>query len=354
MFVSEFFLAYGLFAAKAVTLILVILLAVIALVLIITSRTRERERESIEIEKINDVFTSMKEALESELLTKDELKANAKAQKKREKEEDKARKKRLKEGVIEPLKSRLFVLRFVGDMEASEVDNLRQAITAILSVAQTSDEVLIILESAGGLVHNYGLAASQLNRIRERQIPLTASIDLVAASGGYLMACVANKIIAAPFAVVGSIGVLAQVPNFNRLLKKLDIDVEEHTAGEYKTTLTMFGENTDKDRDKFKQELDDTHQLFKQYVHDQRPGLNIDKLATGEHWYGTQAINLNLIDELITSDDYLLNRNESHDIYEVNYVITQSLSEKISSFLQKTTLRLANLVFNMPFFQSRL
>lgn len=353
MGVSEFFFNYGLFATKFITVILIILFAVIAFSLLLASR--QREREAIEIEKINDRFDNLKEALETELLTKDEQKALKKEKKKEEKTKEKAIKKRLKEGQNEPIRPRLFVLRFKGDMHASEVDNLREAITAVVSVAKAKeDEVMIILESAGGLVHNYGLAASQLQRIRERNIHLIASIDLVAASGGYLMAAVANRILAAPFAVVGSIGVLAQVPNFNRLLKKHNVDIEQHTAGEYKTTLTMFGENTDKARDKFQQELEDTHKLFKEFVLVHRPELDIQKLATGEHWYGSQALDLKLIDEIITSDDYLLNKSADTDIYEVNYVIYENFTDKVSNLLHGVSTRLLKLIFNAPFFQTRL
>lgn len=264
-----------------------------------------------------------------------------KQRKKEEKKLEKIQKKKMKEGTEEtPERGRLFVLHFNGDMHASEVDNLREAVTALLTIAKPEDEVLLILDSAGGLVHDYGLAASQLKRIRARNIHLSVAVDLVAASGGYMMAVVANKIMAAPFAIVGSIGVLAQVPNVNRLLEKHDIDIEQHTAGEYKTTLTILGKNTDKARKKFREELEDTHVLFKQFVQEHRPQLNVDKLATGEHWYGSQAIHLNLIDEIVTSDDYLLEKSRSHDIYEINYIITETLSDKISSMLDNASLKL--------------
>lgn len=343
---GEFFFEYGLFTAKIISVAVAILVVIIGVLVVFSSR--QKETDAIEIEKINEKFDTLKEALESELLNKDEIKALKKERKKREKQEAKLIKKRLKEGETEPLRPRLFVLRFNGDMHASEVENLRESITAILSVAKSPDEVLIILESPGGLVHSYGLAASQLQRIRQRNLKLTASIDLVAASGGYLMAVVADQIIAAPFAVVGSIGVLAQIPNFYRLLKKHDIDVEQHTAGEYKTTLTMFGENTEKAREKFQEELEDTHHLFKQFVQEHRPQLDIEKLATGEHWYGTQALDLKLVDALTTSDDYLLNKNETTDIYEITYVITETLADKLSTILHGASVRLIKRIFNTP------
>lgn len=312
-----------------------ILLTVMGIAIIIASR--RTDQESIEIEKLNDKFDTLRDALESEVLSKHELKALKKQRKKQEKEEEKALKKKSKEGK-EPEKPKLFVLRFMGDMHASEVDNLREAVTAVLLVAKSSlDKVLVILDSSGGYVHNYGLAASQLKRLRDSHIHLTVSVDLVAASGGYLMACIANRIIAAPFAVIGSIGVLAQIPNFNRLLEKYDVDIEQHTAGEYKTTLTLLGKNTDKARKKFKEELEDTHILFKQFVSEHRPILDINKLATGEHWYGSKALELKLIDEIITSDDYILNKNETHDIFEVSYVINETLKDKISHIFESAS-----------------
>lgn len=357
---AEFFFEYGLFAAKVITFILVLLIAFIAFVFILSSR--ESDRETIEIEKMNDKFDSMRDALESEVLSKEELKALKKQRKKEAKEEEKAHKRKIKEkehktedkeheseekehkSEEETARHRLFVLRFMGDMQASEVNSLREAITTVLLVAKPEDEVLVLLDSAGGLVHNYGLGASQLQRLRDRQIPLTVSVDLVAASGGYMMACVANKIIAAPFAVVGSIGVLAQIPNFNRLLEKYDVDIEQHTAGEFKTTLTLLGKNTDKARQKFQEELEETHQLFKKFVKQHRPILEIDKLSTGEHWYGTDALNLKLIDEIMTSDDYLLDKSKHSDIYEVNYIIAESLSEKISTFFHGMSTKLLHSV----------
>jgi serine protease SohB len=344
--VGEFFFEYGLFTAKVISVAVAILVVLLGTVIVLASR--QRENESIEIEKVNDKFDALKEALEAELLSKDEIKALKKERKKRDKLETKLDKQRLKDNNSQPIRPRLFVMRFNGDMHASEVDCLREATSAILTVAksETQDEVLVILESAGGLVHNYGLAASQLQRFRQRNIKLTACIDLVAASGGYLMAVVANKIISAPFAVLGSIGVLAQIPNFHRVLKKYDVDIEQHTAGEYKTTLTMLGENTEKARQKFQEELEDTHALFKQFVTEHRPQLDIEKLATGEHWYGSQAIDLKLVDELMTSDDYLLNKSESTDIYEVAYVIRETFADKISTVLHGTAMRLVKRFFS--------
>jgi serine protease SohB len=334
----EFFVEYGLFAAKSLTIVACLILTVGAIAFLFMSR--QTAEESIEINKLNDKYESMQEALEQEVLPKELIKQRQKQKKRKEKEEAKAEKARYKrmaasDAPIEPERSRVFVVRFDGDMHASETEALSDCITAILSIALPSDEVVIVLDSPGGLVHHYGLAASQLDRVKRQQIPLTVAVDLVAASGGYLMACVANKILAAPFAVVGSIGVFAQIPNFHRLLSKHDIDIEQHTAGEYKTTLTMLGKNTDKARKKFQLELDDTHKLFKSFVSEHRSQVDIDALATGEHWYGSQALALKLVDEITTSEDYLLAKSKTQDIYEVKYVIQESFSSKLSNFFSE-------------------
>ena len=273
-------------------------------------------------------------------MPKELLKQRKKQKKRKDKLEAKAEKERYKrlgssENPIDPERSRLFVVRFDGDMHASEADSLRECVTAILSIALPTDEVVVILDSPGGLVHHYGLAASQLDRIKRHNIPLTIAVDLVAASGGYLMACVANKILAAPFAVLGSIGVFAQIPNFHRLLTKHDVDIEQHTAGEYKATLTMLGKNTDKARKKFQLELEDTHVLFKAFVKEHRPSVDVEALSTGEHWYGTQAFTNRVVYEFTTIDDYLLAQSKNRDIYEIEYVIQQSFSSKLSQFLNE-------------------
>ena len=191
------------------------------------------------------------------------------------------------------------------------------------------DEILVKVESPGGLVHGYGLAASQLRRIRDAEVHLTIAVDKVAASGGYMMACVADRIIAAPFAVLGSIGVLAQLPNFHKLLKKNDIDFELYTAGEYKRTLTMFGENTQKGREKFVEELEQTHGLFKEFVAANRPQLDIDKVATGEVWYGQQAVQEGLVDDLQTSDAFVQERLQDWDVFDVRFVHKKNWQEKL-------------------------
>lgn len=323
----EFLYEYGLFFAKTITFVL----AVIAIVAVVASSAIKQgnKKGELEITDLSEHFDDVENEVMHHLLTKEQVKQKEKADKKQAKEAAKAEKKLAKDGEIEQ-EPRVFVLDFKGSIDAKEVSSLREEITAVLSVATPNDEVFVRLESGGGMVHGYGLASSQLDRIRQSNIPLTVSVDKVAASGGYMMACVANKIISAPFAIVGSIGVIAQVPNFNKLLKKNDIEYEQFTAGEFKRTVTMFGENTDKGREKFNEELEETHQLFKGFVSEHRPSLEISKVATGEHWFGIKAKELGLVDDIQTSDDYLQQANKAKKLISIKYVVKKGLAEKFS------------------------
>jgi serine protease SohB len=328
----EFLYEYGLFLAKTTTIVVAIGV-IIGLIASAASRGRHEERKGhIEVTKLNHKFEDMADSIRHAILDHKELKREQKARKKKEKEEAKQAKKKDKkaEGSEVLRKRRVYVINFHGDIKASETDELRHSISAVLNVAEPTDEVVVTLESPGGMVHGYGLAASQLARIRKAQIPLTVSVDKVAASGGYMMACVANKIIAAPFAIVGSIGVVAQLPNFHRLLKKHDVDYEMLTAGEYKRTLTMFGENTDRGRAKFQEDLEDTHVLFKDFIRANREQVDVDQVATGEIWFGQRAVDKNLVDDVQTSDEYLMSayRDEA-DIYAVEYKYKKSLPERV-------------------------
>ncbi|WP_300407461.1 protease SohB [uncultured Psychrobacter sp.] len=223
----------------------------------------------------------------------------------------------------------VFVLDFDGDIKASAVKHLREEISTLISTANKGDEVIIRLESGGGMVHSYGLAAAQLVRLKDAGLKLTVCVDKIAASGGYMMACVADKIIAAPFAVIGSIGVISQLPNFNKLLKKNDVDYEMFTAGDYKRTVTVFGENDDEDRAKYQQELEQTHDLFKHFVSTYRSELDLNKVANGEHWYGEDAVKLNLVDKLQTSDSYILQLMEDNEVYALHSRQKPTLAEKL-------------------------
>ncbi|MEI7974241.1 MAG: protease SohB, partial [Bdellovibrio sp.] len=227
---------------------------------------------------------------------------------------------------------RLFFVRFEGSKDADEVENLREEITAILQLAKPQDEVLVSLESPGGTVQGYGLGAAQLLRIRERQIRLSVAVDRVAASGGYLMACVAHQILASPFAILGSIGVVAGLPNFHRLLAKNSIDYKEYTAGEFKRTVSLLGEITEKGEEKFKQQLESIHIQFKDFVSSHRPQLNLAAVATGEHWLASEALGLGLVDRLVTSDDFLLEKfAQGWPIYQVKYTRKQKLVQRLTS-----------------------
>lgn len=316
---SEFLFSYGLFIAKIITG----LIALVFAVAIIGGSRKKEDGPNLKVTNLNDKYNELKTAVQHSLMNKKEYKALLKSEAKDSKKEKKSVKTKTK------TKPKLFVLDFEGDIHASGVETMRDEITALLSVAEPQDEVLMRLENAGGAVHEHGFASSQLQRISDAKLNFTMSVDRVAASGGYMMACVADKIVAAPFAILGSIGVVAQLPNFHRLLDRVGVDWEQHTAGEYKRTITMFGENGEKEREKLKLELQETHVLFRDFVAEHRPKLDVDKVATGEHWYGKQALDLNLVDELITSDEYIVNALDQFDIYEISIEVKQGLQDKL-------------------------
>ena len=312
----DFLSIYGIFLAKLIT---VFILVVFGLILIISSMKKNPKSEGLKIESLNKRYQDLEDSLRLIVDGSEKFKKDSKLRKKTDKLF-------LKKGSKKP---RIFVLDFKGDIRASDTASLREEVSAILSIANKKDEVLVRLENPGGTVHEHGLAASQLMRIREKGIRLVISVDKVAASGGYLMACVADHIIAAPFAIIGSIGVIAQIPNFNRLLEEKGIDFEQVTAGKHKRTLTMFGKNTDAAREKIKEELEDVHDLFKNQIEEYRPNIDLVKVATGEHWYGIRALNLNLIDTIKTSDDYLIERSKKRDLYLVSYKRKSSLKDRL-------------------------
>lgn len=332
------FFEYLLFLAKSLT----ILMALLVLLIFIFSQRKKAPAGGLVIEDLSDNYKKIKETMLSHSMEQEQAKAWQKAEQKREKLARKQAKQQRKQNKKSAEtaedsqpdsaneKAKLYVLAFNGSVDAHEVEDLRHEVTAVLSIIQPQDKVLIKLESPGGVVHGYGLAASQLMRFRQRNIAFTAVVDKVAASGGYMMACTANKIIAAPFAIIGSIGVVAQMPNFHRLLKKNDIDIELETAGEYKRTLTMFGENTPEGRQKFKQELEEVHHLFKDFVKQNRPNLDIERVATGEHWFATQAKDMGLVDEIGTSDDIILAHIHDYKILSVTYRRHKKWTDRLS------------------------
>ena len=317
----EFLSEYGLFFLKVMTIVIGIVIVMAAG----AAAGRKATQDHLEVENLNKKYRKTAAALRSAVMKKDERKKQAKRDKKQQKAEEKR-----------ASRPRSYVIDFKGDLKASAVSSLREEVSAVLDVATPDDEVIVRLENHGGIVHEHGLAASQLARIRERDIPLVVCVDKVAASGGYLMACVASKIYAAPFAILGSIGVLAQLPNFNRLLDSHGVDFEQISAGKYKRTVTMFGKNTDEDRAKLREELEDVHTLFKAAVSRYRADLDLDTVATGEHWYGTRALELGLADEILTSDELLLQRAGERDLYRVSYKIKQPLQKRILSNVDST------------------
>lgn len=329
---------YGLFLAKIATVVIAI---VVVAVLIVNLTQRKRQRGELRITRLSEQYKEMQEEMSLALLDSHQQKLWHKAQKKKHNQDAKAAKAKAKLNAPEETSTpRVYVLDFKGSMDAHEVSSLREEVTAVLAVAKPQDQVVVRLESPGGVVHGYGLAASQLQRLREKQIPLTVAVDKVAASGGYMMACVADKIVAAPFSIIGSIGVVAQIPNFNRFLKSKEIDIELHTAGQYKRTLTLLGENTEEGRQKFREDLNETHHLFKDFVHRMRPALDIDQVATGEHWYGTQALEKGLVDEVGTSDDLLLNLMEGRELVGVRFTQRKRLLDRFTNSAAESADRL--------------
>ena len=294
---AAFFAEYGLFLLKATTIVV----AIVVVIVVAASAGRKASHEGLEVESLNKKYKTLANELRDAVSSKDQRKKAAKERKK----EDKAAKNESSD------RPRSFIIDFKGDLKASAVASLREEVSAILDVADEDDEVIVRLENHGGMVHEH------------------VCVDKVAASGGYLMACVASKIYAAPFAIIGSIGVLAQLPNFNRLLDSHGIDFEQITAGKHKRTVTMFGKNTDEDRAKLKEELEDVHALFKDAIAKYRTELDLDKVATGEYWYGARALDLGLTDEISTSDELLSQKTRDRDLYRIEYKIKQPLQKRL-------------------------
>ena len=313
----EIFLEYGLFLLKVIT----VLISVIVLISFVAASKKSAASEGLEIENLNEKYKGLSDSLNKTVMEKDEWKKKQKSEKAIAK---KNKKKKTK-------KPKVYILDFIGDIKASAVPSLREEVTAILDIAKRNDQIVLRLDNHGGVVHEHGLAASQLARIRQKKIHLTVVVDKVAASGGYLMASVANKIYAAPFAILGSIGVIAQLPNFNRLLDNYGVDFEQITAGQYKRNVTMFGKNTDEDREKLKDQLEEIHELFKSSVNEYRPQLDLEKVATGEHWYGSKALELGLIDEIKTSDELLIEMAKKYEIFSVKLKIKKPLKKRLLS-----------------------
>lgn len=352
----EYLIQYGMFLAKVATVVVAVIILIGAIVSAGSRGKKTPRKGSIRVTALNDHIDEMKDSLRHSILDKEELKQIHKAEKKSAKVEHKEKVKQLKEekksresdvieGGLDNRKKRVYVLNFDGDIAAEGVSSLREEITAVLSLATEKDEVVLNLESPGGMVHAYGLASSQLLRIKSQNIPLTICVDKVAASGGYMMACLADKLIAAPFAIIGSIGVLVQLPNFHRILKKYDVDYEIISAGEFKRTLTTFGEITKKGKDKVQEDVETIHDIFKSWVKEHRPSVEIDKIATGETWVGMQAKERYMVDEIKTSDEYIVASCESADVFEVEFEIPRTIQDKLGSAFQGSVQKIFSSLF---------
>lgn len=338
----EYLIQYAMFLAQVATIVIAIVI-VIGAVAAGSNRQQKKggKKGVLKVTKLNEHFEDLRKVLRKSVLDKTQLKQIRKEEKKKAKEEKQEQKNQQKAGQQSgeaadtgSERKRVYVLNFKGDIAARAVNSLREEISAVLSMADASDEVILRLESPGGMVHAYGLASSQLMRIKNERIPLTICVDKVAASGGYMMACLADKLVAAPFAIIGSIGVLVQLPNFHRLLKKHDVDYEIISAGEYKRTLTTFGEITKKGKDKVQEDVETIHDIFKHWVKDHRPSVEIDKIATGETWVGSQAKERYMVDDLRTSDECIISACEDSDVFEVEFEIHKSIHDKIGKMLQ--------------------
>ncbi|MCY4657179.1 MAG: protease SohB [Gammaproteobacteria bacterium] len=343
----EFLIELSLFLVKAIIIVVAIVI-VLSMLFRGVGRSRQSGHDKhgwIEVQKISELHDSFRDVFnqarvgrhvfmkkkqtEAKAKRKEEKKT-AKTQKKESSDEKESSSTETTETLEKEQKRKLYVLNFQGDVEASQVEALRNEVTAVLLDASDKDEILVGVQSPGGLVHAYGLAASQLLRIKQAGIRLTVAVDQVAASGGYMMAAVADRIIAAPFALLGSVGVVAEVPNFNRLLEKNQIDYEVITAGEHKRTLTVFGKNTDEHRAKFKDEIEDVHKQFREFVTEHRPVVEDDTVKTGEAWYGQRALANKLIDEIQTSDQYIMNAAKDSDVYKVTWMVSRTPIEKFA------------------------
>ena len=311
---------FGLYLAETITLVVAIIFVISAIIGM--SSKNKNNKHKLNIKPLNKRYNELTQRILEKTLDKKQLKIKDKEQKQQKKAQKKAG-----ESTVKP---NLFVIRFNGDVKANQVKALREEVNAVILGCQPNDEVCVIITSPGGMVPGYGLAASQLARFKSAGIPLTVAVDQVAASGGYMMAAVADKIIAAPFAIIGSIGVVMQLPNFHRLLDKNNIDFEQITAGKYKRTLTVFGENTEQDRAKTQEDVDAVHNLFKSHIQQYRPQLDIDALATGEYWYGTRANELNLIDKIQTSDDFLMEKQKDYHLFEIEYKLKPSFLNQLT------------------------
>jgi serine protease SohB len=316
-----FWLDIAAFLVKA--LILVAAIGGLAILIARLARSGDAKDREIKIKSLNERYDDLRDAMNAELVGKKEWKALRKERKKA----SKARR-------SEAPGKRVFVMNFKGDLRATAVKQLGREVDAVLTVARPqTDEAVVRIESGGGTVTGYGLAAAEILRLREHKIKVTASVDQVAASGGYMMACAADRLVAAPFAVVGSIGVVAAVPNLHRLLQKNEIEYEDITAGEYKRTVSVLGEITPAGREHFQSKLDTIHEAFKAHVAEHRPNADITHVANGDHWLAREAHGLGLVDEILAGDELLFRARDSARLYEVRWEARKTPVQQLMSGL---------------------
>ena len=313
----EAFSAILFFGLKAFIVVVSVLICVLVPIFVIRkSSPIDKDKKSLKLENLKKEYNDYIRQFYQKTMNKKNFKKYLKGFYKNEKKESP--------------KTSLFVLSFKGDIMASQVKNLRDEISFILEVAKPKDEVVILIESRGGSVSHYGLAANQLQRLRERDIPLTVCVDKVAGSGGYLMACVGNQILSSPFAFIGSIGVMFGVPNVHDFLKKHDVNYEEFTAGKFKRTVTPFGKITEEKKDRLQSQLNLIHDQFKNFVRRYRE-IDLEETATGEAWLAEEALKKGLVDKLQCSDDYILEQMKTRNVYKVSLKSPQSFFERILS-----------------------
>lgn len=246
----------------------------------------------------------------------------------------------------------LAVLTFVGDIGAKQYKSFGQLIDEVIINKSEIDEVVVVVNSPGGAVSPYGNVYSQMERVRDAGLKLTVCIDVVAASGGYLMSLPAHKIIAAPFSMVGSVGVMAFVPNLRGLLEDYNINPRTFTAGKYKRTVSLTDEATEEEVEKFKQQLNAIHRLFLEAVKKYRKDVKMEVVETGEHWTARESVELGLglVDDIATSQQYLLEANRDRDLI----ILSQKrgfwegglLSRFVQGVIEKIELRLFGQSFN--------
>jgi len=346
---NEFMEQYWSFYHAGVTIFLFAGLTLL-IKLVFFKRKRRKKEPHLKFKHWNQRFENDFERLENELhvapfLPKEAIKLLMKARKKEVKEEKRKDKEnsvktistireKLKDGlkseeVLKQHSNCVYVLTFIGSIMASEVEQLRDQISFLLQIAQPADEIVVRLTSPGGAVPQYGLASSQLERLKQAGLRCVVCVDTVAASGGYMMAAVADKIIAAPFAIIGSIGVVAGIPNFHRVLQKNEVDYHLFTAGKYKRTVTPFTEVTDEGKQKLQDDITAIHEAFKRLIKEGRPDVDIEKIATGEYWLASQAKEKGLVDEIMTSDDYLGSKLDDCEVIEITTETEQNRIEKL-------------------------